>query len=189
MDLDDLYKVYDGSILQVSDINQSLDDLLFDATNHKEDAENEIKARVKSFLNEEYTRRVNRLMASKIYMQPDFVKLMNAFYRYMHSLGKYKILVFAGVPKEQELQGVTNFLEVYSRFRTVFAETRLKIAKESFHGQYPTEDILRGELFHWREYIRTEMCNDGFDCNVIWKKMVEFLCSLAMIDTMLCELS
>lgn len=186
-ELDELYKVYDGSVLQASEANESLDYLLFDATNHQEQAEREIKRRVIWFLEHEYVGRVDRFLTSKIYLQPDCVKVMNAFYRYMHTLGKYRILAFAAIPGQQELKGKVPFTAVYYYFRGEFMQCLHKTCREPFQKQYPIQDDLRGEFLHWKEYIRTEMCNDGFDSDAIWKKMVDLICTLAIIDELLCQ--
>jgi len=184
-ELDELYKVYDGSILQAESTDKSLDYLLFEATNNQEHAEREIKGRVIWFLEHEYLGRAERLIHSKIYQQPECVKTMNAFYRYMHTLGKYRILTFASIPRHQTYKGEISFESVYYYFRKEFRECLEKTHTESFRNQYPVGDTLRGEFLHWKEYIRTEMCNDGFDSDAIWKKMVDLICTIALMDELL----
>lgn len=186
-ELDELYAVYDGSVLYASEPNDSLDYLLFDATNHQENAEREIKKRVIWFLEHEYLGRVNRLIASKIEQDPKCVKTMNAFYRYMHTLGKYRILTFASIPMQQERKGKTLFANVYCYFRKEFMQCFQKTYNEPFRKQYPIGNDLRGEFLHWKEYIRTEMCNDGFDSDAIWKKMVDLICTVAIMDELLVQ--
>lgn len=192
--LDDLYQLYAGTVLSYklkeSKSTDDLDQLLFELTNQQEDAEKELKKAVVSFLDKEYTGRVDRLLASDIYIDPRYTKLMYAFYQFMHSLGKYRIYLFCDIPDAYK-QGERTFCDIYLHFRaqTIYYKRTLRpeIYTSGRHEKYPSGEKLREVFEHWKVYIHTEMCNDGFDCDVIWKKMIDLLCTLAVMDTMLRE--
>lgn len=188
--LDDLYRVYAGTTCehQISEDHfcKDLDYQLFAVANMQDDAEKQLKESVTSFLNHEYEGRVNRLLASDVYTQPRYTKMMHAFYKYMNSLGKYRIYLFSDVP-EITIDSTKNFTDVYLYFRESTMEWKRILLPQPYNYRtgYPTGERLKEEFEHWKIYIRTEMCNDGFDADVIWKKMVDLLCTLAVMDTML----
>ena len=188
--LDDLYRVYAGTTCehQISEdhFSKDLDYQLFAVANMQDDAEKQLKESVTSFLNHEYEGRVNRLLLSDVYTQPRYTKLMHAFYKYMNSLGKYRIYLFSDVP-EITIDSTKNFTDVYLYFRESSMEWKRILLPQPYNYRtgYPTGERLKEEFDHWKIYIRTEMCNDGFDSDVIWKKMVDLLCTLAVMDTML----
>ena len=188
--LDDLYRVYAGTTCehQISEdhFSKDLDYQLFAVANMQDDAEKQLKESVTSFLNHEYEGRVNRLLLSDVYTQPRYTKMMHAFYKYMNSLGKYRIYLFSDVP-EITIDSTKNFTDVYLYFRESTMEWKRILLPQPYNYRtgYPTGERLKEEFDHWKIYIRTEMCNDGFDADVIWKKMVDLLCTLAVMDTML----
>ena len=188
--LDDLYRVYAGTTCehQISEdhFSKDLDYQLFAVANMQDDAEKQLKESVTSFLNHEYEGRVNRLLLSDVYTQPRYTKMMHAFYKYMNSLGKYRIYLFSDVP-EITIDSTKSFTDVYLYFRESAMELKLILLPQPYNYRtgYPTGERLKEEFDHWKIYIRTEMCNDGFDADVIWKKMVDLLCTLAVMDTML----
>ena len=188
--LDDLYRVYAGTTCehQISEdhFSKDLDYQLFAVANMQDDAEKQLKESVTSFLNHEYEGRVNRLLLSDVYTQPRYTKMMHAFYKYMNSLGKYRIYLFSDVP-EITIDSTKNFTDVYLYFRESTMEWKRILLPQPYNYRtgYPTGERLKEEFNHWKIYIRTEMCNDGFDADVIWKKMVDLLCTLAVMDTML----
>ena len=112
--LDDLYRVYAGTTCehQISEdhFSKDLDYQLFAVANMQDDAEKRLKDSVVSFLNHEYEGRVNRLLLSDVYTQPRYTKMMHAFYKYMNSLGKYRIYLFSDVP-EITIDSTKNFTE------------------------------------------------------------------------------
>ena len=188
--LDDLYRVYAGTTcehqIREDHFSKDLDYQLFAVANMQDDAEKQLKESVTSFLNHEYEGRVNRLLLSDVYTQPRYTKLMHAFYKYMNSLGKYRIYLFSDVP-EITIDSTKNFTDVYLYFRESTMEWKRILLPQPYNYRtgYPTGERLKEEFNHWKIYIRTEMCNDGFDADVIWKKMVDLLCTLAVMDTML----
>lgn len=188
--LDDLYRVYAGTTCehQISEdhFSKDLDYQLFAVANMQDDAEKQLKESVTSFLNHEYEGRVNRLLASDVYTQPRYTKLMNAFYKYMNSLGKYRIYLFCDVPNIT-IDSTKTFTNIYLHFREIAMEWKRILLPQPYNYRtgYPTGARLKEEFEHWKIHIRTEMCNDGFDADVIWKKMVDLLCTLAVMDTML----
>lgn len=188
--LDDLYRVYAGTTCehQISEdhFSKDLDYQLFAVANMQDDAEKQLKESVTSFLNHEYEGRVNRLLLSDVYTQPRYTKMMHAFYKYMNSLGKYRIYLFSDVP-EITIDSTKSFTDVYLHFRESTMEWKRILLPQPYNYRtgYPTGERLKEEFDHWKIYIRTEMCNDGFDADVIWKKMVDLLCTLAVMDTML----
>lgn len=188
--LDDLYRVYAGTTCehQISEdhFSKDLDYQLFAVANMQDDAEKQLKESVTSFLNHEYEGRVNRLLLSDVYTQPRYTKMMHAFYKYMNSLGKYRIYLFSDVP-EITIDSTKSFTDVYLYFRESTMEWKRILLPQPYNYRtgYPTGERLKEEFEHWKIYIRTEMCNDGFDADVIWKKMVDLLCTLAVMDTML----
>ena len=188
--LDDLYRVYAGTTCehQISEdhFSKDLDYQLFAVANMQDDAEKQLKESVTSFLNHEYEGRVNRLLLSDVYTQPRYTKMMHAFYKYMNSLGKYRIYLFSDVP-EITIDSTKSFTDVYLYFRESAMERKRILLPQPYNYRtgYPTGERLKEEFNHWKIYIRTEMCNDGFDADVIWKKMVDLLCTLAVMDTML----
>ena len=188
--LDDLYRVYAGTTCehQISEdhFSKDLDYQLFAVANMQDDAEKQLKESVTSFLNHEYEGRVNRLLLSDVYTQPRYTKMMHAFYKYMNSLGKYRIYLFSDVP-EITIDSTKSFTDVYLYFRESTMEWKRILLPQPYNYRtgYPTGERLKEEFNHWKIYIRTEMCNDGFDADVIWKKMVDLLCTLAVMDTML----
>lgn len=188
--LDDLYRVYAGTTCehQISEdhFSKDLDYQLFAVANMQDDAEKQLKESVTSFLNHEYEGRVNRLLLSDVYTQPRYTKLMHAFYKYMNSLGKYRIYLFSDVP-EITIDSTKSFTDVYLYFRESTMEWKRILLPQPYNYRtgYPIGERLKEEFDHWKIYIRTEMCNDGFDADVIWKKMVDLLCTLAVMDTML----
>lgn len=188
--LDDLYRVYAGTTCehQISEdhFSKDLDYQLFAVANMQDDAEKQLKESVTSFLNHEYEGRVNRLLLSDVYTQPRYTKMMHAFYKYMNSLGKYRIYLFSDVP-EITIDSTKSFTDVYLYFRESTMEWKRILLPQPYNYRtgYPTGERLKEEFDHWKIYIRTEMCNDGFDADVIWKKMVDLLCTLAVMDTML----
>ena len=188
--LDDLYRVYAGTTCehQISEdhFSKDLDYQLFAVANMQDDAEKQLKESVTSFLNHEYEGRVNRLLLSDVYTQPRYTKMMHAFYKYMNSLGKYRIYLFSDVP-EITIDSTKSFMDVYLYFRESTIEWKRILLPQPYNYRtgYPTGERLKEEFNHWKIYIRTEMCNDGFDADVIWKKMVDLLCTLAVMDTML----
>ena len=188
--LDDLYRVYAGTTCehQISEdhFSKDLDYQLFAVANMQDDAEKQLKESVTSFLNHEYEGRVNRLLLSDVYTQPRYTKMMHAFYKYMNSLGKYRIYLFSDVP-EITIDFTKSFTDVYLYFRESTIEWKRILLPQPYNYRtgYPTGERLKEEFNHWKIYIRTEMCNDGFDADVIWKKMVDLLCTLAVMDTML----
>ena len=188
--LDDLYRVYAGTTCehQISEdhFSKDLDYQLFAVANMQDDAEKQLKESVTSFLNHEYEGRVNRLLLSDVYTQPRYTKMMHAFYKYMNSLGKYRIYLFSDVP-EIIIDSTKSFTDVYLYFRESTIEWKRILLPQPYNYRtgYPTGERLKEEFDHWKIYIRTEMCNDGFDADVIWKKMVDLLCTLAVMDTML----
>ena len=188
--LDDLYRVYAGTTCehQISEdhFSKDLDYQLFAVANMQDDAEKQLKESVTSFLNHEYEGRVNRLLLSDVYTQPRYTKMMHAFYKYMNSLGKYRIYLFSDVP-EIIIDSTKSFTDVYLYFRESTIEWKRILLPQPYNYRtgYPIGERLKEEFDHWKIYIRTEMCNDGFDADVIWKKMVDLLCTLAVMDTML----
>ena len=188
--LDDLYRVYAGTTCehQISEdhFSKDLDYQLFAVANMQDDAEKQLKESVTSFLNHEYDGRVNRLLLSDVYTQPRYTKMMYAFYKYMNSLGKYRIYLFSDVP-EITIDSTKSFTDVYLYFRESAMEWKRILLPQPYNYRtgYPIGERLKEEFDHWKIYIRTEMCNDGFDADVIWKKMVDLLCTLAVMDTML----
>ena len=188
--LDDLYRVYAGTTcehqIREDHFSKDLDYQLFAVANMQDDAEKQLKESVTSFLNHEYEGRVNRLLLSDVYTQPRYTKMMHAFYKYMNSLGKYRIYLFSDVP-EITIDSTKNFTDVYLYFRESTMEWKRILLPQPYNYRtgYPTGERLKEEFDHWKIYIRTEMCNDGFDADVIWKKMVDLLCTLAVMDTML----
>ena len=188
--LDDLYRVYAGTTCehQISEdhFSKDLDYQLFAVANMQDDAEKQLKESVTSFLNHEYEGRVNRLLLSDVYTQPRYTKLMHAFYKYMNSLGKYRIYLFSDV-QEITIDSTKSFTDVYLYFRESTIEWKRILLPQPYNYRtgYPIGERLKEEFDHWKIYIRTEMCNDGFDADVIWKKMVDLLCTLAVMDTML----
>ena len=188
--LDDLYRVYAGTTcehqIREDHFSKDLDYQLFAVANMQDDAEKQLKESVTSFLNHEYEGRVNRLLLSDVYTQPRYTKLMHAFYKYMNSLGKYRIYLFSDVP-EITIDSTKSFTDVYLYFRESAMEWKRILLPQPYNYRtgYPTGERLKEEFDHWKIYIRTEMCNDGFDADVIWKKMVDLLCTLAVMDTML----
>ena len=188
--LDDLYRVYAGTTCehQISEdhFSKDLDYQLFAVANMQDDAEKQLKESVTSFLNHEYEGRVNRLLLSDVYTQPRYTKMMHACYKYMNSLGKYRIYLFSDVP-EITIDSTKSFMDVYLYFRESTIEWKRILLPQPYNYRmgYPTGERLKEEFNHWKIYIRTEMCNDGFDADVIWKKMVDLLCTLAVMDTML----
>lgn len=188
--LDDLYRVYAGTTCehQISEdhFSKDLDYQLFAVANMQDDAEKQLKESVTSFLNHEYEGRVNRLLLSDVYTQPRYTKMMHAFYKYMNSLGKYRIYLFSDVP-EITIDSTKSFTDVYLYFRESTMEWKRILLPQPYNYRmgYPNGERLKEEFDHWKIYIRTEMCNDGFDADVIWKKMVDLLCTLAVMDTML----
>lgn len=188
--LDDLYRLYAGMVSEhlIGEdlLHKDLDYQLFAVANMQDDAEKRLKDSVVSFLNHEYDGRVDRLLASDVYTHPRYTKLMHAFYRYMNSLGKYRIYLFCDVPNIA-VDSTKSFTDVYLHFRERVMEwKRILLPQQySYRNGYPTGERLKEEFEHWKIYIRTEMCNDGFDADVIWKKMVDLLCTLAVMDTML----
>ena len=188
--LDDLYRVYAGTTckhqIREDHFSKDLDYQLFAVANMQDDAEKQLKESVTSFLNHEYEGRVNRLLLSDVYTQPRYTKMMHAFYKYMNSLGKYRIYLFSDVP-EITIDSTKSFTDVYLYFRESAMEWKRILLPQPYNYRtgYPTGERLKEEFDHWKIYIRTEMCNDGFDADVIWKKMVDLLCTLAVMDTML----
>lgn len=188
--LDDLYRVYAGTTcehqIREDHFSKDLDYQLFAVANMQDDAEKQLKESVTSFLNHEYEGRVNRLLLSDVYTHPRYTKMMHAFYKYMNSLGKYRIYLFSDVP-EITIDSTKNFTDVYLYFRESTMEWKRILLPQPYNYRtgYPTGERLKEEFDHWKIYIRTEMCNDGFDADVIWKKMVDLLCTLAVMDTML----
>lgn len=188
--LDYLYRVYADTTCehQISEdhFSKDLDYQLFAVANMQDDAEKQLKESVTSFLNHEYEGRVNRLLLSDVYTQPCYTKMMHAFYKYMNSLGKYRIYLFSDVP-EITIDSTKSFTDVYLHFRERVMEWKRILLPQPYNYRtgYPTGERLKEEFDHWKIYIRTEMCNDGFDADVIWKKMVDLLCTLAVMDTML----
>ena len=94
--------------------------------------------------------------------------------------------MFSDVP-EITIDSTKNFTDVYLYFRESTIEWKRILLPQPYNYRtgYPTGERLKEEFNHWKIYIRTEMCNDGFDADVIWKKMVDLLCTLAVMDTML----
>ena len=188
--LDDLYRVYAGTTCehQISEdhFSKDLDYQLFAVANMQDDAEKQLKESVTSFLNHEYEGRVNRLLLSDVYTQPRYTKMMHAFYKYMNCLGKYRIYLFSDVP-EITIDSTKSFTDVYLYFRESTMEWKRILLPQPYNYRtgYPIGERLKEEFDHWKIYIRTEMCNDGFDADVIWKKTVDLLCTLAVMDTML----
>ena len=188
--LDDLYRVYAGTTcehqIREDHFSKDLDYQLFAVANMQDDAEKQLKESVTSFLNHEYEGRVNRLLLSDVYTQPRYTKMMHAFYKYMNSLGKYRIYLFSDVP-EITIDSTKSFTDVYLYFRESAMAWKRTLHPQVYNCRngYPTGERLKEEFDHWKIYIRTEMCNDGFDADVIWKKMVDLLCTLAVMDTML----
>ena len=187
--LDDLYRLYAGTATQPMDqdlLDKELDYQLFAVANMQDDAEKLLKDSVVSFLNHEYDGRVDRLIASDICIHPRYKKLMHAFYKYMNSLGKYRLYLFCDIQEICSKKDMT-FTDVYLHFRMETFEWKRKLHLQMYtsNSGYPTGPRLKSEFDHWKLYIKTEMCNDGFDSNVIWKKMVDLLCTLAVLDTML----
>lgn len=188
--LDDLYRLYAGTAAQqpMSQdlLDKELDYQLFAVANMQDDAEKLLKDSVVSFLNHEYDGRVDLLLASDVYTHPRYTKLMHAFYKYMNSLGKYRIYLFCDVPNIA-IDSTKSFIDVYLHFRERVMEWKRILLPQPYNYRtgYPTGERLKEEFDHWKIYIRTEMCNDGFDADVIWKKMVDLLCTLAVMDTML----
>ena len=185
--LDDLYELYSGTVpvkIRSIDIKKDLDYLLFEASNKQDDAEKQMKDTVTLFLKNEYNGRVDRLLKSGIYKHPVHCKLMYAFYKYMNTLGKYRIHLFCDVP-EMYLRSDQTFSDVYFHFRALCSYYEHMLRPQVYTNQFPIDNELKDEFEHWRIYIQTEMCNDGYDTGVIWKKMVDLLCSLALMDTML----
>lgn len=187
--LDDLYRLYAGTAAQPMGqdlLDKELDYQLFAVANMQDDAEKLLKESVVSFLNHEYDGRVNRLIASDVHIHPRYTKLMHAFYKYMNSLGKYRLYLFCDIPEICSKKDMT-FTDVYLRFRMETSEWKRKLHPQVYGAGsgYPSNVRLKGEFDHWKLYIKTEMCNDGFDSNVIWKKMIDLLCTLAVLDTML----
>ena len=187
--LDDLYRLYAGTAAQPIDqhlLDKELDYQLFAVANMQDDAEKLLKDSVVSFLNHEYDGRVDRLIASDVHTHPRYTKLMHAFYKYMNSLGKYRLYLFCDIPEICSKKDMT-FTGVYLRFRMETSEWKRNLHPQLYctRSGYPTGPRLKSEFEHWKLYIKTEMCNDGFDSNVIWKKMVDLLCTLAVLDTML----
>lgn len=187
--LDDLYRLYVGTAAQPMGqdlLDKELDYQLFAVANMQDDAEKLLKESVVSFLNHEYDGRVDRLIASDVHIHPRYTKLMHAFYKYMNSLGKYRLYLFCDIPEICSKKDMT-FTDVYLRFRMETSEWKRKLHPQVYGAGsgYPSNVRLKGEFDHWKLYIKTEMCNDGFDSNVIWKKMIDLLCTLAVLDTML----
>lgn len=187
--LDDLYRLYAGTAAQPMGqdlLDKELDYQLFAVANMQDDAEKLLKDSVVSFLNHEYDGRVDRLIASDVHIHPRYTKLMHAFYKYMNSLGKYRIYLFCDVPNIA-IDSTKSFIDVYLHFRERVMEWKRVLLPQPYNYRtgYPTGERLKEEFDHWKIYIRTEMCNDGFDADVIWKKMVDLLCTLAVMDTML----
>ena len=188
--LDDLYRVYAATTcehqIREDHFSKDLDYQLFAVANMQDDAEKRLKDSVVSFLNHEYDGRVDRLLASDVYTHPRYTKLMHAFYRYMNSLGKYRIYLFCDVPDVCKHPS-TSLTDVYLYFREASVAWKRTLHPQVYNCRngYPTGERLKEEFDHWKIYIRTEMCNDGFDADVIWKKMVDLLCTLAVMDTML----
>lgn len=187
--LDDLYRLYAGTAAQPIDqhlLDKELDYQLFAVANMQDDAEKLLKDSVVSFLNHEYDGRVDRLIASDVHIHPRYTKLMHAFYKYMNSLGKYRLYLFCDIPEICSKKDMT-FTDVYLRFRMETSEWKRNLHPQLYctRSGYPSGTRLKDEFDHWKLYIKTEMCNDGFDSNVIWKKMVDLLCTLAVLDTML----
>ena len=187
--LDDLYRLYAGTATQPMGqdlLDKELDYQLFAVANMQDDAEKILKDSVVSFLNHEYDGRVDRLIASDICIHPRYKKLMHAFYKYMNSLGKYRLYLFCDIQEICSKKDMT-FTDVYLHFRMETFEWKRKLHPQMYtsNSGYPTGPRLKSEFDHWKLYIKTEMCNDGFDSNVIWKKMVDLLCTLAVLDTML----
>ena len=188
--LDDLYRVYAGTTcehqIREDHFSKDLDYQLFAVANMQDDAEKQLKESVTSFLNHEYEGRVNRLLLSDVYTQPRYTKMMHAFYKYMNSLGKYRIYLFSDVP-EITIDSTKSFTDIYLYFRESAMEWKRILLPQpyTYRTGYPIGERLKEEFDHWKIYIRTEMCNDGFDADVIWKKMVDLLCTLAVMDTML----
>ena len=167
-------------------LDKELDYQLFAVANMQDDAEKLLKESVVSFLNHEYDGRVDRLIASDIHIHPRYTKLMHAFYKYMNSLGKYRLYLFCDIPEICSKKDMT-FTDVYLHFRKETFEWKRNLHPQLYctRSGYPSGTRLKDEFDHWKLYIKTEMCNDGFDSNVIWKKMVDLLCTLAVLDTML----
>lgn len=187
--LDDLYRLYAGTAAQPMSqdlLDKELDYQLFAVANMQDDAEKLLKDSVVSFLNHEYDGRADRLLASDVYTHPRYTKLMHAFYKYMNSLGKYRIYLFCDVPNIA-IDSTKSFIDVYLHFRERVMEWKRILLPQPYNYRtgYPTGERLKEEFDHWKIYIRTEMCNDGFDADVIWKKMADLLCTLAVMDTML----
>lgn len=188
--MDDLYRLYAGMtsehLIGEDLLHKDLDYQLFAVANMQDDAEKRLKDSVVSFLNHEYDGRVDRLLASDVYMHPRYTKLMHAFYRYMNSLGKYRIYLFCDVPNIA-VDSTKSFTDVYLHFRERVMDWKRILLPQpyNYRNGYPTGERLKEEFDHWKIYIRTEMCNDGFDADVIWKKMVDLLCTLAVMDTIL----
>ena len=187
--LDDLYRLYAGTAAQPMGQNlldKELDYQLFAVANMQDDAEKLLKESVVSFLNHEYDGRVDRLIASDVHIHPRYTKLMHAFYKYMNSLGKYRLYLFCDIPDICSKKDMT-FTDVYLHFRMETFEWKQNLHPQKYasNSGYPTGPRLKDEFNHWKLYIKTEMCNDGFDSNVIWKKMVDLLCSCADVDRML----
>lgn len=187
--LDDLYRLYAGTAAQPMGqdlLDKELDYQLFAVANMQDDAEKLLKDSVVSFLNHEYDGRVDRLIASDVHIHPRYTKLMHALYKYMNSLGKYRLYLFCDIPEICSKKDMT-FTDVYLHFRMKTFEWKQNLHSQKYasNSGYPTGPRLKDEFDHWKLYIKTEMCNDGFDSNVIWKKMVDLLCTLAVLDTML----
>lgn len=187
--LDDLYRLYAGTAAQPIDqhlLDKELDYQLFAVANMQDDAEKLLKDSVVSFLNHEYDGRVDRLLASDVYTHPRYTKLMHAFYKYMNSLGKYRLYLFCDIPEICSRKDMS-FTDMYLHFRVETSEWKRNLHPQVYGARsgYPSNVRLKEEFDHWKLYIKTEMCNDGFDSNVIWKKMVDLLCTLAVLDTML----
>lgn len=185
--LDNWYNLYSGRVpttIKFNDQTKDLDYLLFGDALQREEAEKQLKESVTSFIANEYNGRVDRLLKSGVYKHPRYVKLMYAFYKYMNTLGKYRIHTFCEVP-EMYTKNNQSFIDCYLHFRSLFSSYARTMRQQAYTGQFPADQKLREEFDHWGIYIRTEMCNDGYDNEVIWKKMVDLLCSLSLIDTML----
>lgn len=177
-----LYEIAFEHVYMISK-EDDLDSMLFDAMRNRDEAEHMLRRHIATFVEETYSELVRDFInAKEIRENPKYDRFLNDFHIFLRSYGHSRPFVFRKIDWREVQMTETELYSYYQNLQKEFQNEFVISQRKRFPI---SESQWENELTLWGAHIKCEVLNDGFDGNVIGKKLADLIGSVAVLTSIL----
>lgn len=160
-----------------------LDCMLFEAMKHRDEAEQKLRRHIATFVDQTYLTLVRDFInAKEERMHPKYDRILNEFHVFLRSFGHSRPFVFHKINWREIQMTQTELVSYYKKLCLIFQQEMVETGQTRISL---TDQDWEKELQLWGAHIKTEVQNDGFDGDVIGKKLADLIGTVAVLTTIL----